>query len=873
MVVIVLLRLRKNRFAAFVFLCAFVLCAGAARASFFDKLEWKTEKHFGKATREQIRDEYGFVVNPLLQGYLDGMGASLTSVSHRTDIPYEFYIVDSSEVNAFAAPGGYLFVTRGLLEEIGSDDELAAVMGHETGHVAAHHGAKRIKQLPLLIVGMNLLYSQGGETAARIGGMALSLMQLHYSREDEYQADQLGVQYTYNAGYDPRAMVSFFQKLESKNRTGDLNKLEVSLMSHPKTTSRMARIQSFPELAPGSPDVLVRIGDSYRERYYYNAAAAVYALALAAAPDNTAALSGLGLSQLELGQYDTARASLERVAQLAPDNQAASNALLRLDAVLAGAGDSPAPAAADPQRAAAAHDKLAAAVMSLEDHIATLRGIQKQTLDHAQNINNEFDHSLSEFAATASSVSEYDTERFPVLQGVAYMFSGLFTALAEAGVMSEETVLLAEEGLKRGRIALFRLDRGPVTEGMAASAEQLAAALADYDNALPQIRTSINDALDASEKLYRDSALIMNELRESLNEKDDSMISIQARLMSDSVETASDSLTALEASVDAAAAQLEGRTVSLRRAALNLNTLTLSNNEERIFRKMFARRFRVDADTLERMLGAGNGYGDILVLQSRSLLRGETLNPGDAAGLDALLSAVPESTAGEDILLTFAEMDLRELVNDRPGVRLQAPARIARVEDVALPPGETLAADPKLEAALRLTMEGNPGEAIRTLNQRGGEKSATAGSHKALGLAYAAAGQYDEAKEEFKNASKKWSEDAQAHYLWADMFRELERYEDALNEYNSALKLNPEYGDAYMGAAFAHAMLGDAAAAETALHDALARGADDATAHRNLGLLYYDQGRWYEAMAEFDASLAANADQPELITLTARLRH
>ena len=158
------------------------------------------------------------------------------------------------------------------------------------------------------------------------------------------------------------------------------------------------------------------------------------------------------------------------------------------------------------------------------------------------------------------------------------------------------------------------------------------------------------------------------------------------------------------------------------------------------------------------------------------------------------------------------------------------------------------------------------------LHKRGESKPATAASHKLLGLAYKHAGFYDEAREEFKNASKRFPSDAQTHFLWGNTFQELERYEDALNEYRTAISLDPDQGAAQLGAAYVQAMMGDTAGAETAYHEAIRLGVAPAQAHRNLGLLLYSQGRFYEALAEFDASLAQTPDQPRLVELTRRLR-
>ena len=874
-----LFTMRKNagpvRIALLIFLFAFIL-TGSARASFLDKLEWKTEKHFGKVTKQQIEQEYGFVDNPLLTKYVSDMGASLSGVSHRTDIPYEFHVIDTGEVNAFAAPGGFIFVTRGLLDEISSDDELAAVMGHEVGHVAAHHGAKRIKKLPILIAGMNILYNNTDETTARIGGMVLSLMQLHYSREDEYQADQLGVEYSFNAGYDPHAMTSFFHKLESQYRTGDLNKLEVSLMSHPKTTSRMMKIASYSQMDEQDPDTLIRIGDSYRKRYYFNHAAEQYRKALELAPDSTPAALGLGLASLELGDSETAYAQFHAVATREPENQVALNGLNSALALAQGHTGQEAPTA-DPALVQEANDALAEAVMQLEDHVQVLRKNSRDAAGEIAAVNHEFDRSLVDFARTAKNISEYDESRYPVLEGAAIMFSGLFDALGELDVASDEMVIIAENALKRGRIALFHLNRGGVTEPMAREALRMARTLNRYDESLPDIQRNVHDALDASHRLYRESAVVMDELHETLTEEDEGLLEIRSRLLLENLSSSSDNLRTLQSATEQAGAMLNKSDVGIRRTALNLNTALLSPQLDTVYRKMCARRFRVPEPLLERLLAMGYGYGDIVLLASRSMQRGYDLNSladgiNSTHELERLLAKTPEtSNSGEDVLLAMAEMDLRELTGDEPGIRFVPPEDIRQAADLTAPESEPLSAEPELAAALEQIMGGQPEQAIETLHARGQSKPATATSHKLLGLAYKHAGFYDEAKEEFKNSSKKYPEDYQAHFLWGNTFQELERYDDALNEYDSALELNPECGPAHLGRAYTLAMTGRLDQAELALFKALDLGANQADVHRNLGLLYYEQGRYYEALAEFQASLDADEDQPAVQELASKL--
>lgn len=856
---------------AFVF-----ILSGVARASLLDKIEWKTEKYFGKATRDQIADEYGFIDNPLLNDYFSKLGVSLSTVSDRTDIPYEFHVVNTNEVNAFAAPGGYVFVTRGLIDKVDSDDELAVVVGHEVGHVAAHHGAKNIKKLPFIIAGLSILANKGGETAERIGGMVLSLAQLHYSREDEYQADQLGVKYSYNAGYDPYAMVSFFNKLEAQNRTGNLSKLDVSLMSHPKTTSRIMKIQSYPELDKKNAAELTRIGDSYLERYNYSSAIEKYNAALEIDPKSAGAANGAALASLELDQFDAARAYAKKVLEADPQNQTALNTIALLDA-----GPRPAAPAneelAGPDEAKSANDALASAVMGLEDKIETLRAIQKNTSDQSAEINRQFDNSLEDYGRTANSITEYDEDRVNVLQGAAFMFSGIFNTLDAVDGIADSSLLLAQDALKRGRIALYLLNRGPVTKRMASSATLLANTIDSYENSLSLIKKNIDAGLDSSRKLYIESARVMDELQGTLTETDASILSMRARTLVDRMNGFSGELDEMKKSTERTQRQIDETVTSVRRSALDLNTLALDPNQERIYRKMFTRRFIMKDGTLEQILSFGYSYGSAALIQSRAMQQTVDLPaalgaPDASKQLERLLDSPPANeNNGEDILLALAEMDLRNLTKDRPKLGLSKPADIDAA-GLTTPAGEPLASDAELQAAWNAVSAGDAKKAMDIINARGGSKPATATSYKLLGLALKLDGQYDEAKDEFKSAAKKFPNDFQSHFFQANTYGELERYDDAMNEYRAALQMKPDYGPAHLGLAHVLAKNGDTAAAEAAYLDALRFGASPAQAHASLGLLYYNEGRIYEALDQFDASLKSDPNQPELKEIAARLR-
>lgn len=201
-----------------------------------------------------IQESGGLYRDPALAAYVDGIGQRLAAASDRPFIPpedrsfrYAFHLLNSSEVNAFALPGGQIFVTRGILARLGDEAELAAVIGHEIGHVAARHGVKHMQSA----MGMELLIRLGAVAlqvqnpdlagvdeiagAARVGALAL---QMKYSRDDEIHSDTLGMKYAAKSGWDPRAMIRVQEVLKSLQK-GNPKALEALFHSHPPSDDRI----------------------------------------------------------------------------------------------------------------------------------------------------------------------------------------------------------------------------------------------------------------------------------------------------------------------------------------------------------------------------------------------------------------------------------------------------------------------------------------------------------------------------------------------------------------------------------------------------------------------------------------------------------
>jgi predicted Zn-dependent protease len=201
----------------------------------------RDEIALGKQTDTEIRVQYGVYDDSALLGYVQKVGQSMTPHTHRPHLTYHFTILDSPVVNAFAVPGGYIYVTRGILALMSSEAELAVVLGHELGHVNARHSVAKMSQLMLAQFGL-AVGSAISETFAKVTGAAsigVQLLFLKFSRDDEREADALGVGYSRKGGYNPTEMISFFGSLE---KLGDLSggqSLPGFLSTHPLTSERV----------------------------------------------------------------------------------------------------------------------------------------------------------------------------------------------------------------------------------------------------------------------------------------------------------------------------------------------------------------------------------------------------------------------------------------------------------------------------------------------------------------------------------------------------------------------------------------------------------------------------------------------------------
>lgn len=202
------------------------------------------EIQMGQQADTAVIATIGLYPDAAWQSYIQQFGARLAATSERPNLPWTFRVVDDPAVNAFALPGGFVYVTRGLLAHLTNEAELASVVGHEIGHVTARHTAAAMSKQQLLGLGLAVGSMASSQVAKYAGtaNQALGILYLKFSRDDESQADQLGLRYMRRADYDPRQMPEVFRLLDRLSTAEGGARLPTWLETHPSPANRVDAI-------------------------------------------------------------------------------------------------------------------------------------------------------------------------------------------------------------------------------------------------------------------------------------------------------------------------------------------------------------------------------------------------------------------------------------------------------------------------------------------------------------------------------------------------------------------------------------------------------------------------------------------------------
>jgi predicted Zn-dependent protease len=212
------------------------------------------EIDIGRQGSADVIAQIGLDQDAVLQAYVNGIGQTLAAGTERPQLPWEFHVVDDAAVNAFALPGGFIFITRGLLSKMTNEAELASVLGHEAGHVAARHSVQQMsrQQVAALGLGVGSVLSPVVAKYGQVAGAGLGLLFLKYGRDDEIQADELGFRYSLADGYDAREMARVFEMLQRDAAMGGAGRLPEWQSTHPDPGNRIEGVHALAAASPES---------------------------------------------------------------------------------------------------------------------------------------------------------------------------------------------------------------------------------------------------------------------------------------------------------------------------------------------------------------------------------------------------------------------------------------------------------------------------------------------------------------------------------------------------------------------------------------------------------------------------------------------
>ena len=313
-----------------ILLFLFGSCVRGARAMTVEE-----EKKLGKKIILEIEKSVDQVKDLALQAFLDKMGRSLVAQVGPTSFEFKFYLIKASDPNAFAIPGGYIFVTTGLIVLAENEQEVAGVLSHEIGHVTSRHVAQMIERSKRLSIASmaamiaGILLGGGGQGSQAAAAMAVATAEalaLKYTRENEVEADHKSLQYMTKAGYDPNGLITFLNKI-NKVSSASSPKIPAYLSTHPVTENRISLLENILQMGPKPVGPFKSTGNFRRiqakvfvEERDSNVAITYFQPLVDANPQDLDGYYGLGLAYRKMGRLDKSAEVFQKAHALAPND-------------------------------------------------------------------------------------------------------------------------------------------------------------------------------------------------------------------------------------------------------------------------------------------------------------------------------------------------------------------------------------------------------------------------------------------------------------------------------------------------------------------------------------------------------------------------
>ena len=630
--------------------------------------EGDVEEVLGDMSAASIESAYEVDRDPLINEWITNRGHTIVSHTTRQNIPYDFTVIETDLVNAFAAPYGHVYVTSGFLDFVDTEDEVAVVLGHEVGHIVHRDSIHSFKNSLLWGV-VTQIISGESKTAGDVVGIGLGLLSLQYSRDAEYAADDAGTEFSYAVGYDPHRGLDFFDRLSTEIEKRRPSRWEVYFSTHPRTEDRINRQLKRAELSDQNSESLLRIARGYILRGQPSLAADLLEKGIKLEPGLPEARTLLGDALAMRGDVTQARDAYRAALELNSDIRYAQARLATLP----------------------------------EAPTLTLAGVTQQGRQQAAAMLTELPQVHTIAQTTGENVRRFEVQTDAQLAGITGMVRGINERLLElAGddtEVSDDTrdlVSLGNSAIARATESVYVLER--VNEDLHDSSLEIQALVEQTRGALqqaqagegnPQDVASLQTALAELRRGVTTLDLAMAEAPETMSEVESAqqsarevtgLIELVVRL-NDPKDMSADQLRAAAgrteglasnalASVNRAKRQSVKASGHALVARLNLLGLRCTPPEQEVFDAQLAHMMLVPQAAVRSLRAEGVGYGEAaLALAASKSLSTEPVRfiPSVTTALGPIGAAVEQGAAVDNanVLLKFlaasmqAERDAR----------------------------------------------------------------------------------------------------------------------------------------------------------------------------------------------------------------------